>query len=594
MSDEKGVGMDNQKQKITLNVVSPTQQAMSFCPSDPVLLAQWAKALPLANTGETARQLYHALQEVNQWKTTAGQRLALLEVLRPFVYSICRQLGKHFLQNSLSLNDKQMKVAQLVQALYRHLIMGYKLVVAQYLSNKTIQVQSFTLAMHRAMSDLTSNLLITYQLYQRPDKYLWLELNHLYLLAEQSKLLLTKVDDPQRAFITQSTLQECFCAAHLLAAAKPNNLRKQDLGHLYDALSLWAGYCHVTSQVEENSHFVVDLNDDQPMLNLHALDERSTSLIRVIHTGKLVDAFRQKIANPLVKEGIALPKAINSSLIRHVLQAWGSTWQRGADRVSRTGELELCLGLTALHYFCADQKNFEASMQAIKPHDYNHDFSQEVSVRQVGWSKGFDVDSGDDGPGLAAAVDFQGMAATTTARATAFPIFRGEIINASATGYSIYWRGALPSNLLMGELLGVRMPKHTTWSIGVVRWIQQNDTQETQVGIEVLAPKAMAGAAKVLHKTGQHSPFMRALLLPGNKAKQIPTSLIVSKLPFISGHKVELLFSILDGRFLLSKITNNTNSFNQFQFRKVKIPGQHEPNVDRVDSEGFASLWKSL
>lgn len=587
--------MDSQKQTIQLNVVAPTQKKLNACPSTPADLAQWAKALPLANTGETARQLYYALSELNKWQASPSERLALIEVLRPFVYLVCEQLGKHFLQNPLSLSDKQIKVAQLMQALQKHLLVGYKLAIAHHLSLKSgLSKNELELAIHRALSETGACLLTTYQLYQRPAKYLWLELNQLYLLAEQLNVTSTKIEDKQRVFTSHSSILDVFCIVHLLSAAKPNNLRKQDLGNLYGALQLWASYCTVDSKVAENTHFVVDLSSDQPMLNQHALDERSTTVMRAVHVNELVRAFKTKIANPTIKEGIVIPKAVDAALIRHVLQAWGSTWSRASARVAKTGSLELCLGLTALHYFCAEQKNFEESMLAIRPYDYNNDFSQETSVQQVGWSQGFDVDTGDAGAGLVAAVEFQRSEPVAAVSAPAFPIYRGDIINASATGYSIFWRGEIPSNLLMGELLGIRNAKNNAWSVGVIRWIQQSSANETQVGIEILAQKAMAGAAKVLHKTGQHSPFMRALLLPGNKAKKVPTSLLVSKLPFVSGDKVELLFAILDGRFMLSKNTNSTNSFNQFQFRKIKIPGQIEPSVTAESNEGFASLWKSL
>jgi hypothetical protein len=59
----------------------------------------------MANTGEAARQLYQAIRGLNKLHADPLLRFKLLEVIRPYIYSIGTLLAKHFLQTSESLNQ---------------------------------------------------------------------------------------------------------------------------------------------------------------------------------------------------------------------------------------------------------------------------------------------------------------------------------------------------------------------------------------------------------------------------------------------------------------------------------------------------------
>ena len=70
--------LENQSQPLLLRVTTPNTQALSFCEPSVRGVKQWLSGLPKANLGETARQLYQALLELNKLRTTAQLRLQLL------------------------------------------------------------------------------------------------------------------------------------------------------------------------------------------------------------------------------------------------------------------------------------------------------------------------------------------------------------------------------------------------------------------------------------------------------------------------------------------------------------------------------------
>src|SRR5690554_8040898 len=78
----------------------------------------------MANTGAAAKLLYLSVRELTQWQTDPQTRYEALEVIRPYIYTICGLLNKHFLQSSVVLDTKQLQVAQLAQALQGHLATG--------------------------------------------------------------------------------------------------------------------------------------------------------------------------------------------------------------------------------------------------------------------------------------------------------------------------------------------------------------------------------------------------------------------------------------------------------------------------------------
>ena len=89
--------MDKQSTHLQLlRVPTPSKQSLSFCDGSPRDLKRWIAGLPKANIGETARQLYQSLVELNQFLTPSENRLQLLELLRPEVSFVCQHLERHY------------------------------------------------------------------------------------------------------------------------------------------------------------------------------------------------------------------------------------------------------------------------------------------------------------------------------------------------------------------------------------------------------------------------------------------------------------------------------------------------------------------
>ena len=157
-------------------------------------------------------------------------------------------------------------------------------------------------------------------------------------------------------------------------------------------------------------------------------------------------------------------------------------------------------------------------------------------------------------------------ARNTTQNARRYAVADTDIIDISPGGYQIRWRGERPRNLQSGELLAMREEADPRWCVGVLRWIRQ-DLSELVAGVQLIAPRAITVAARVVQKKGGPTDFARAFLLPEIKAIKQPPTLITPKMPFRSGHKVHIQRQGIQSTAQLRDDVMSTQSFNQFTFR---------------------------
>jgi hypothetical protein len=604
--------MESSTTPIKLHIPSPTQHQLSFCQANVVGITNWTKNLPMANTGEAARQLYQAIRELNQLHADPSLRFKLLEVMRPYIYSIGTLLAKHFLQTSISLNERQLKIANLSQSLQSHLATGYKIVVADSmaaLSSADKPSKVVTTSIHRAITDTTNTILRAFQLYCNPPERSWSEINQLFLLAEIRHLENYKVIDIQNRYLSTSNISNAFIRAHLLGTAKPNNLRQQDLIQLYDATELWADRIKITDydddDDDESALFIINLHRDRVAQYRQHLRDEQKPLFRSLNTAGLVQELKSYAANPQGSNDITVPGKMSDNLLTHSIQAWGIHWQRSFRRMPTKGTLRLCIGLSATHYYIAGNKDFEKFKTELRPKtiDKPHQHSVDTGHRSNSdvWAGAFDVDGAVIPENNSMNIDTVNFISKYKKEETAdtsvkYPAHEVTLINTSPGGYCLHWVDELPANVQAGEILGILESGVQHWAIGVISWIRHLGKSGTQLGIELLAPKAEAGAAQLLQKTGKNGDYMRSLLLPSIKAIAQPATLILPSMPFRTGNKIDLLHIDSNGRQQLTKRTLSTNSFSQFQFRSAGIkphPQALQQDNDFKDDD-FDSLWKKL
>ncbi|MEP3561918.1 MAG: GTPase, partial [Marinobacter sp.] len=222
--------------KPDLKVPEQKTASLSFCDTSPKAFRAWTRQLPMANIGETSRQLYHAIIEVNQLFLPPQQRMQFLELARDKIHFVCNELSRHFLGLAIALPEKQRKIANLTQALQLHLASGYKLCVLELIDNGGLDKnkRQISIATHRAISELGATILRAHQLYCPSPANSWLECHRLFRFAKHHKLDAHDVDDQLLKHRRSSTVADSYKRVLLLGCARPNQLRQTELTLIYD------------------------------------------------------------------------------------------------------------------------------------------------------------------------------------------------------------------------------------------------------------------------------------------------------------------------------------------------------------------------
>lgn len=612
--------MDRQSHHLLLRAPAPTRQTLSFCDASVRGVTGWLAGLPKANIGETARQLYQALIELNQLRITTETRLQMLELLRPDVQFVCTQLEKHFVNQPIVLSERPRKVAGLCQALQNHLAVGYKLIVVRVVSQpERDRHQLLSIALQRAIHSLGALLIRSTQLYSPAAAGLWLELHQLYQLAVEHGTERLLLRDPLARHAKELTAEQSYLAALLLGCARCNQLRQQNIVKLAAALEAWGAMAQIQPASSANSLFLLSPLVDGPPRYRSLFPDRNQQNLLGIDTRMLVGMIDEHLRlAPDNRRLSRLPAAagLDDDLLRHLNSAWGAISERTFQRTPAKGTLALCIGMTALHYQLAGQRAFNEVLEL--PGTSNRAVFKLHNGAADVWANAFDAQSNSierlpDSdhiefvrPDVSRATPATRAAASASTKGKStssedHPIYQVQLVDHSPGGYCLAWEGEVPSLLQTGELLGLREDTGQTWSVAVVRWIRQVRGGGTQLGIELIAPQAKPCGLRLLRKVDQGSEYLRALLLPEIAAISQPATLIAPRLPFQEGHKVQINRNGEEERAVLNQRRAATGNYNQFEYRSLgQVAPERETPVTGWKThtaggdEDFDSLWKSL
>ncbi len=588
-----------------LNIPAQTLTTLSFCDPNARQLKHWVNSLPMANIGETARQLYHAVIEFNQLNLNDASRMELMDLVRGPIHYVCQSLNQRYLNQGVVLDDQQRKVANLAQALQTHLATGYKVTVQHLLAQGQLKHKGLMAkAVHRTLSDLLPNILRSYQLYIPTPPGLWREVHQLYQIASAYNLHKVSIEDPTSE--SQTTIQEVYLKAILLGASQPNQLLQRELTDVYQALNGWVGQLDINDVADEKSVLVINPELDNPPQysylikpSTHAdyLGINTLPLVRLLHTELKVNQSGN--ASQHRKPAITVPENITQALLEHLVQSWGGMKQRAFSRTETSGRVFISVGLTATHFHMSGGIGFYSQLYGQSASTENPFIgavssrfaameTQAIKSQQDIWDQSFDA-----GQRRMAALDEDSVEFHEDPHED-HPIYSGQMVNVSPRGYCIQWQEKPANNLKTGEVVAIKEEKLQHWNLGVVRWLRQSKESGTQMGVELVAPNSKPCGIRQLHKTGAHGDYLRALYIPEIRAIGQDASVLTPRLPFQVGNKVTINIGGMETKYQLTKRLLSTGILSQFQIRKAaQRPLEPEP-PERGGDDSFESLWRQL
>jgi hypothetical protein len=583
--------MSESRPQPSLSAPTPTQTRLSFCEATPRDLKRWIAGLPKANIGETARLLYQGLGELNQLLTPSDNRLNLLELLRPEVYFVCQHLERHFLHQAIMLDERSRKISNLCQALQSQLAIGYKQIVLRitpkYSKDRAALVG---LALQRATHALKGQLVRATQLYSSPPEHLWFELHQLYRTACELQLQQRRVHDDLASLTTELSLEQTYIAALLLGSARCNQLRQNQIARLAEVLEPWSAQLKLHPSSPDHGLFAVSAElDVGPRYRSMFRSEQRAGLLG-FDPQPLVNTLEAHLLHQDTSKPLPVPTGLSFDTLQHLHASWGEAAERSFQRTVGQGNLTVCVGMSALHFYLGGERSFSDMLK--HPGARAANFSNAVAKGEKdSWSQAFDAAPQNNEQFLPyEEIQYDHLIEDESSADAAphYPTYALPVINHSPGGYCLGWPKEVPAELQAGEMLGIQDSASLGWSIAVIRWIRQVRGGGTQMGIELVAPHAQPCGLQLVRSRDDHSQYLRGLLLPEISAIDVPATLLAPRLPFQEGNKVLINTHGEEHRAGLDRRVASTHSFNQFAYRSL------EAAKNGGSEEDFDSLWKSL
>lgn len=594
--------------------VQPGKDAFNIRPRK---LAIWVNALPRANLGETARQIYAVLNSTNQLSYPYQDRIRFLETLREPVEYVTKSMKKHFVGINLPLPEKNQKIAMVTRELFLSMATAYKIAIEDKLTHSLFYSDRSTLSLliHRCISYIGLAQLTSYQTYAPISEKCWADLNKLYLYAENRRLLKTKVSDYQHVYVNKTTLATEYARLQLLALCSPFHLRQGEVNKVYDSLERWISHSPIdklTLQNKEQAHYVVNFAENAPPQILSQIITKQfvdSNQIRVIDTKQIaskLEAELQKEENVAMTTLTGLDMSrpnLSHDLLKRLLIAWDLVSKRHFPRKSKEEQVKVTIGLNSAHQFISQRAQNHTISNKHKDIYSQRAHFESTDIRLPDQNH---TETSDDVWGMVYPSALTGLEplvekelslqqAEGEEPAENYQADNWAILNESARGLMLQSEQECKNKAQVGELISISRKlngRSWRWGIGVIRWIKFSQDKQMQMGIEILNPNAAAVGIRA--GSSEISAIQRTLMLPELKNIKEPASLITSPVPWRVGNKIVINMLGKDVQATLTKSVQNTGLFAQFQFEIENAQKPPELDSTAPKEQEFNNIWSTI
>ncbi len=510
----------------------------------PKQVQDWLDSLLLSNSIEAARSIRDGLATINRQKIPGDQRLKLLEEYRSTIDTLFPSIEMLFSGEPLPLPEKSRQAANLARDLLVELAYGYKIILLEHVNRRITfgSSKSVSLIMERAISMLGRILVTCYQTYAPTPAGIWSEIHQLFRYAVQQNIQDFPVQDESDTQTRNINL--VYKQALLLALADPYRLMQGEVSKTADYLARFGNQAHLLPLSETpstNGLFLVRLDSDKPpramAQNVTITDARTDIFLNALGLARLLHQQVAQLEAGKSWETLNLPANASNpaylDLMRRLIRHWGVTPKRHFNRVKQETTLEICSGIRAIHHFLNGNNTAE----------YGSDLQSKESDITVKLSSSLIDQSSQQ----------------------TFNSTHWTVINESAGGLALSKVSNDSVQISVGEIIGLKPDKNAAWNIGVVRWVQSDNPQHLELGVQMLAPNATP-ATIIPTIRNKDEIEQQALLLPELPIIKQPVSLLVPRGYYRDMREFELKLGEETKTIRATSLIEQTCCYEIFQF----------------------------
>jgi hypothetical protein len=562
-------------------------------------IQSWISALPMANIGETSRQVFKTIVELNRLEIPNLNRIKAVEMFRQPITYISSNLKKHYFDQPFPLSARNQKVAVLCREFHSELANSYKHIITNIINEDQEEAEQrlLIIAIHQALYYLYLTLHYSAIVYNPYPRNAWREIHQLYSYAARKQIAGVPVKESGEADGVTSTIADLYKRSLLLAMVPPYKLRQREIEYLFHRIPELTSYLQLarpTDQGNKGMQFIVPTDSDEPPMHSSLNTAPLTELSRVVDTGNLVRHLQNELNDIVsIEESSSTIEQVSRPVLEKMILAFGTTPQRKFVRTSLNFELDIAVGLPAIHTLMMEHL-------AGQEEEEGPEFKEEITLTITPLDQAFE-DTGfisDDTEDI-----WMGGETTATspwtlgAEEKQYETFHCRTFNESAGGYCIDLSGRDAPRIRIGELVGIQSASNKAlFSIGVTRWMKNLPIAGLEFGIEVIALHASPATVSHTNKTGSVASNQNALILPEQKVSNQPISIVVPSLPYRSNDI--LLLEGAEGKkhIKLTKMLETTGSFTRFEFVYQELSRTEKEETTKAveEDKDFDKIWDIL
>ena len=442
-------------------------------------MREFVEHLPMANPAQAARDVGAVLDAMPATRWPVGERIDALEALRAPVATLCEGIEQQLGVESHPLPPAKEQLVETVWAFHRGLARNYALALHELCAPQgkltMFKSKAAAIAAVRALSHLGLVLQWSYRLYRTPPAGAWRRLHAVHRFAQQISVADKSVADalPDGA---ELDARQAYAHALLLALSNPYRFSARELREAWLLTRCFAPYCALGSA--EGAAIAVDENsDDGPgyVPEERALAQGGIFAVDLAPLKRFLEdyaalqppgierlSFRQR-GGASVEVPIAFLHRLRSS--------WAGAAERGFARLGAGHSLDGVVGLHAVHFVLAGNRDFSTFMQRIR----GNTIALTSREHAASW--------------------------TSAADNTRPQVLSAQVLDQSLGGYRLQLQTTGAAlRVRVGELIGLAPAAEEgeaqEWMVGLIRWLR-TDEESVFAGIELLARRAHAAGVRL-------------------------------------------------------------------------------------------------
>lgn len=538
--------MQTTEQALFKNLPEQTEQKQSGFNFQAKAVDQWFETLPLANIRVSTKTIYKTLKKSNQQIVSYKQRLYFLEKIHEPITELAVNLKKLNLNRKLPLDAKHLRIAILVQKIHKQVSIAYKYILQELMNCRVFflcpgKSNLMALVIERILRHNSLSLIANYQFYNTPGKGQWSEVHQLFLLAHKEKLLNKKVIDPTLLLVKEITIKNIYLQILLVSIADPYRMAQHHTYSIFKQLEEWSALAdiHPHQESEDKDALAIDLSKDSQPCFVAPQDAADKQAIWTVHTAKLDYAHLIEHFNGPETQ----TTEINAELLKQLSLSWGITPSRQHSRRPAKARLKVAIGLNNVHYVLNGYaepdwlQNSESdpdsslilSDNASSGKNFNsRTIEPTVKVSDI-WGEVFQNKS------LQSEINAsEELNISSLKELNSNDPHEWEMVNESISGYCLLWDQNDAINAKVGEIIAISHEieqKEGYWFVGTIRWVRCVKTDKIQIGVQIIAPNAIA-VSTTKFVSMQEGMKSRAIMLPAIPILKQPKTIITTALGY--------------------------------------------------------------